>query len=1059
MDFGDERRASTTPLRLPEQIVVARPRATVPLIALLMPVVTSGAIWLATGAPLALVFAGLGPVMAGVTFLFSRRQARRAERADTRRFSRQVAETRAEIMARHTMQRNRLDAMAPNAAAVMRATGTVAATWRPRAPLALALGRGAVASEAALQPAADPGDNPALRDLCQLAARLTDAPVILDLGTPRATTIGVCGPAPLVDAVARGYVIQLVDAASGFATQVHATAGSSWEWVHPLRRDRSAHRAPIAREQCRIEIIRVGHGYEHSGKETHVRRAHEQRRVIRLALADDPRHLPACAAIINVTGTRHGTLHAPGHAMDGETLRLELISAADASAHAHLLGGPAATHQDADPSIALDELLQQWASRPTADHGAEPVVQRNAGRPAGHALQPDAERTANPASPWAPERTVDRTSLVACIGSDDSGGTVASPFVIDLVDEGPHAIVGGTTGSGKSELLVTWVAALAATCSPEEVTFLLVDFKGGAAFAPLAQLPHCVGMITDLGEAEARRALESLTAEMLFREGRLRDAGVRDIAELSTVPDRADRAAVDVAAPAPACDAAGAAGEMGLPRFVVVVDEFATMLERFPELYSLFVDIAARGRSLGVHLILCTQRPAGVIRDALMANCALRMSLRVNDPADSTAVIGTPDAADLPVEPPGTCLVSSPAFGVRPVRVARATPGLLEQIAAVHAGRASPRRPWLDPLPELLPAERLRARADGSIVRPPESFLIGMSDRPREQAQQPAIYKPEADGSLLVVGGQRSGKTTLVDLIRWQAGKLVSIGPHDPEQAWDQVCSLREQGQGDPALLLIDDLDSLFSQLPHEYQEAFTERLGELLRDGPRRGVHVVATVQRLAGHVRQLAQLFASQLLLRMPSRQEHLLNGGDPERWDAMLPAGGGNWRGHRLQVAWPPKADRGPLAARENTFTVEAGGAYAIVASSPGRWLDVGAKDLLAVGGGAVNVIDIGSGAPGSVPPMGAPRQPADALTAVHTGSQATATLWVGDPDAWQAQWPLLTALRQHCTLVFDDCGLADFRAIARSRQLPPVISGANKLWVRTPDGSVSRALRPV
>src|SRR5690606_24676261 len=90
-----------------------------------------------------------------------------------------------------------------------------------------------------------------------------------------------------------------------------------------------------------------------------------------------------------------------------------------------------------------------------------------------------------------------------------------------------------------------------------------------------------------------------------------------------------------------------------LARLVIVVDEFAAMLDGFPDLHALFVDIAARGRSLGLHLILCTQRPAGVVKDSLLANCGLRMSLRVNNRADSTAILATDAAALIPATLPG----------------------------------------------------------------------------------------------------------------------------------------------------------------------------------------------------------------------------------------------------------------------------------------------------------------------------------------------------------------------------------------------------------------------
>jgi len=194
------------------------------------------------------------------------------------------------------------------------------------------------------------------------------------------------------------------------------------------------------------------------------------------------------------------------------------------------------------------------------------------------------------------------------------------PCVIDLVSEGPHAVVAGVTGSGKSELLVTWILALCAAHTTQEVSFLLADFKGGTAFDSLGGIPHVTGVITDLDGTGARRAIESLRAEVRWREAELARVGARDVLDPR----------VDV------------------PRLVIVVDEFAALLGEHPELHAVFTDVAARGRALGMHLVLGTQRPAGVVRESLLANCPLRISLRVTDPADSRAVIGTDEASALP---------------------------------------------------------------------------------------------------------------------------------------------------------------------------------------------------------------------------------------------------------------------------------------------------------------------------------------------------------------------------------------------------------------------------
>ena len=174
---------------------------------------------------------------------------------------------------------------------------------------------------------------------------------------------------------------------------------------------------------------------------------------------------------------------------------------------------------------------------------------------------------------------------------------------LDLDRHGPHLLIAGTTGSGKSELLRTFVAALAVAAPPDRVTFLLIDYKGGAAFAPLTGLPHVAGLITDLDGGLAGRALGSLQAELRHRE-------------------RIAAAATATAREPP-------------PRLVIVVDEFAALALDQPTFLAGLVDIAQRGRALGLHLVLATQRPTGVVSPAIRANTSTRICLRVTDPADS----------------------------------------------------------------------------------------------------------------------------------------------------------------------------------------------------------------------------------------------------------------------------------------------------------------------------------------------------------------------------------------------------------------------------------------
>ncbi len=200
---------------------------------------------------------------------------------------------------------------------------------------------------------------------------------------------------------------------------------------------------------------------------------------------------------------------------------------------------------------------------------------------------------------------------------------------VDLVRDGPHGLIAGTTGAGKSELLRTMVVSLAAQVSPDHLTLVLVDFKGGSTFDACARLPHTVGVVTDLDGGLAERVLVSLDAEVRRREHLLRSAGAGDLVGYRR------------------------ASATPLARLVVVIDEFASLAKELPDFLHALVGVAQRGRSLGVHLILATQRPAGVVTDDIRANTNLRIALRLQDRSDANDVVGDATPAAFPVAVPG----------------------------------------------------------------------------------------------------------------------------------------------------------------------------------------------------------------------------------------------------------------------------------------------------------------------------------------------------------------------------------------------------------------------
>ncbi len=199
-------------------------------------------------------------------------------------------------------------------------------------------------------------------------------------------------------------------------------------------------------------------------------------------------------------------------------------------------------------------------------------------------------------------------------------------FTLDIARQGPHMLVGGTTGSGKSQFLQTLVASLALGSTPQALNFVLIDYKGGATFLPCRDLPHVSGYLTDLDEHLGRRAHTALKAEARYREWLITEkAGCPDI------------------------ETYWAAGEPygTLPRLLVIVDEFRFLKESLPDVLKGMTDLAARGRTLGIHLVLATQSPAKAINEDIRDNTKLRVCFRVEEKVGSVNVIDIPDAVEI----------------------------------------------------------------------------------------------------------------------------------------------------------------------------------------------------------------------------------------------------------------------------------------------------------------------------------------------------------------------------------------------------------------------------
>ncbi|MFI9005950.1 type VII secretion protein EccCa [Actinosynnema sp. NPDC053489] len=415
------------------------------------------------------------------------------------------------------------------------------------------------------------------------------------------------------------------------------------------------------------------------------------------------------------------------------------------------------------------------------------------------------------------QKTPQRTRLQVPIGVTEDGDVVE----IDLKESaqggmGPHGMLIGATGSGKSELLRTLVCALAATHSSEILNFVLVDFKGGATFLGMEKLPHTSAVITNLADELplVDRMQDSLTGEMTRRQEILRESGYPSLFEYEKARTTGGRLPP-------------------LPTLLVVVDEFSELLGSKPEFMDLFVSIGRLGRSLGVHLLLASQRLDEGRIHRVEGHLSYRIALRTFSSMESRSVIGVADAYELPSGPgngylkfdtttlvrfkgayvSGPCLTTAPEGGPvdtadaastevvpfytqpsprlheirrapaeeqpeeaeeEPATPAADAPSLADVLIGRLAGSGpAARQVWLPPLadspsldsllPSVVPHPELGMVVDDERARGRLRVPVGLVDLPYEQVRELLVADLSgSDGHVGVVGAPMSGKSTLL---------------------------------------------------------------------------------------------------------------------------------------------------------------------------------------------------------------------------------------------------------------------------------------------------------
>jgi S-DNA-T family DNA segregation ATPase FtsK/SpoIIIE len=757
-------------------------KSPIPIVMMLSPIVMSGFMYWRTGSIFSLMFMILMPIMMLLNATGTRRQQKVRYQEQLAEFHRRRADIEKAAVASITDERGQRRSIYPDPASVLLfATGPRSRLWERRRwdPdfLELRLGTSDLQSDVVVKdPTREQHEGP-------LRWTAPDVPVVVPLA-PTAV-LGVCGSLEDCLSTTSWLVAQVAALHSPtdaslwiFTDRMNA---ESWEWVKWLPHARTGE---DHRRAARLAIDED----DRSGMIAELTALVDRRKELD---TDEREALPSVVVVLD--GARELRM-APG---------MTSLLKSGAFVHVYFICLDRTARELPEECRAVIELHGDLLDLETTAQKHVDGVRRDVVEPRwlerlGRALAPIRDVSTEDLSSSLPAAS----RLLDVLGLDAPSGDVLArlwsgggrttqavigegldgPFRIDVRADGPHGLIAGTTGSGKSELLQTIIASLAVGNRPDEFNFVLIDYKGGAAFMDCQHLPHTVGMVTDLDGHLTTRALESLGAELRYREHQLADAAAKDIEDYLAARQPADEP---------------------MPRLLIIIDEFAALVAELPDFVTGLVDVARRGRSLGVHLILATQRPAGVVNAEIKSNTNLRIALRVTDANDSDDVIESKVAAEIPKSFPGRAYArlghssvtpfQSSRVGGRPAGDERAELrsrgfGVGELVAPATAeakeddvsvptdlatlvgalreandivGLPPMRKPWLPPLPETLtleelevePARDIGARADIAPI------VFGRGDLPHLQQQEVASWDLQGSGHLVIAGQSRSGRS------------------------------------------------------------------------------------------------------------------------------------------------------------------------------------------------------------------------------------------------------------------------------------------------------------